>query len=79
MLGDPIAVIAELVGETGKVEGVAERVGPSGVFRNRGLIENADSKRGGFWHGGFASMVIEACGAGKLKNLTAGERRGTRI
>jgi hypothetical protein len=59
VLGDPIAVIAEAVGETGEVEGVAEGVGTSGVFRNRGLIEDADAKRGWFRHGGVASMVIE--------------------
>jgi hypothetical protein len=69
VLGEPITVVAELVGETGEVEGVPEGVGSGGVFRNRGLIENADAKVGRFWHGGFASMVIDASQSLSFQNV----------
>ena len=40
VLGDPVTVIAELVGEPGEVDRVAQRVGAGRAFGDRGLVED---------------------------------------
>ena len=45
VLGDPVAVVAELVGEPGEVERVAQRVGPRRARADRGLVQDAQAHR----------------------------------
>jgi hypothetical protein len=45
VLGEPVAVVAEVVGEAREVEGVAERVGAGRALRNGRLVEDAEHKR----------------------------------
>jgi hypothetical protein len=41
VFGEPVAGVAEVVGEAGEVYGVAEGVAEGGVFGDGGLIEDA--------------------------------------
>ena len=45
VLGQPVAVIAELVGEPREVERVAQRVGAGRALGDRRLVQDAEHKR----------------------------------
>ena len=45
MLGQPVAVVAELVGQLREVERVAQRVGAGRALRDGGLVQDAEHKR----------------------------------
>ena len=47
VLGDPVARVAELLGELGEVERVAKRVGAGGALGDRRLVEDGESDRPG--------------------------------
>jgi hypothetical protein len=42
MLGQPIAAIAQPIGEAGEIDRIAQRLTAAGSFGNRRLIENTE-------------------------------------
>jgi hypothetical protein len=44
VLGDPVAVVAEAVGQAGEVQGVAQGVAAGGALRHRRLVEHAQAE-----------------------------------